>query len=162
MANRETKRTLRLAAIRDLAVREGWPLVDESAWQTLRRTFTEISESTLRHDLRETGLILHPFVEGVRLDGIEELSRTLSSLAMEYAAGRANPPDPRPDTARKLVLDARRKAEAVLGNPRVQSEKMAEMEEKYLWLRTWLENPALFAVWASLRREKLRNPNAES
>lgn len=160
MAKRETKRTRRLAAIRDLALRECWQCVDDAAWQALRRAFPEVSESTLRHDLRETELILNPFVEGVRLDSIEDLARTLSSLAAEYAAGRADSADPRRGAARKLVLDARRKAETVLRNPRVNPQKLAAMEEKFLWLRTWLENPALFNAWANLRRKKLSNPDA--
>ena len=32
-------------------------------------------------------------------------------------------------------------------------ERRAEKEEMILWMRTWLENPPLFASWVKLRRE---------
>lgn len=162
-AERQTSRQLRRAAIAAFIEREGWRVVDTAAWDALRGAFGTVTESTLRHDLLESGFPLDPLVEGVRLDALEELARSLTALAeCERRAaevlrkGAISP-------ARKRVLEARRKAEAVLRNPRVSAEKSAAMEEKFLWLRTWLENPELFTQWAPLRLRKFRNQaDAES
>jgi hypothetical protein len=132
--------------------------VDADAWQRLREAFREVSESTLRHDLRETGLAVAPLVEGVRLDSLEHLARTLLALAEADSAALKSEPGLRMSAARKLVLEARRKAETVLRNPRVDAAKRAAMEEKFLWIRTWLENPDVFPAWAPLRLQKVRNP----
>lgn len=162
-AKRATSRQLRRAAIAALAEREKWEVVDAAAWDALRAAFGTVSERTLHHDLLDSGLPLHPLVEGVRLSTMEDLLRTLTALAdchrsaaLAAAKGTVTP-------ARRRVLEARRKAETVLANPKVSQDKRAAMEEKFLWLRTWLENPELFTQWAPLRLRKFRNPaDAES
>ncbi len=161
-----SKRQARIAAIREIANDRGWRHVDGSALAALQLAFPDLSVSTLRHDLRETGLELHPLVEGVRLDDLEHLARTLLALnrhytpAHQYAgsdgkghAGKA----PEGDAARQEVLAARRKAEFVIGNPRVDAAVKVAMEEKLLWLRVWLENPLVFPHWLTLRQATLRN-----
>lgn len=161
-AKRQTSRQSRRAAIMALVEREQWSVVDVDAWNELRRVFDTVTENTLRHDLLDSGLPLDPLVEGVRFDTIEDLARSLTTLADCYLQQmEANPNEPM-CVARKCVLEARRKAEAVLGNSRVAPQKRAAMEEKFLWLRTWLENPALFPAWASLRLRKVRNPTSGS
>lgn len=157
-AKRQTSRQLRRAAIAALVEREQWALVDLAAWDALRRAFGEVTENTLRHDLLDSGLPLDPLVEGVRFDTIEHLARSLTALAVCHRSAMEASPNESMSLARKLVLEARRKAEAVLGNSRVAREKREAMEEKFLWLRTWLENPEVFAVWAPLRLQKVRNP----
>jgi hypothetical protein len=155
---RASARQERLRAIVALAESEGWERVDADAWGRLREKFQEVSENTLRHDLRETGLAVAALVEGVRLDSLEHLARTLLALAEADASALTNEPRLRVSAARRLVLEARRKAEVVLRNPRVEPAKRAAMEEKFLWIRTWLENPDLFPAWAPLRLQKVRNP----
>lgn len=158
---RVSPREARQAAIMLLAHEKRWSVVDETAWEELGRAFDGVSERTLRHDLRACELPVHPLVEGVRLDSVDELARSLLGLAECHSQAMEAHPRTRMSAARKRVLDARRKAEAVLRNPRVAAEKRAAMEEKLLWLRTWLENPELFAVWAPLRLEKVRNPERD-
>jgi hypothetical protein len=82
---------------------------------------------------------LDPTVEGVRQDSLESLERTLSALAAEYA--KAGPE--RKKAIRGIAIEARRHAE------------WAKRAESELWIRTWLENPPLFPVWAALRRRAL-------
>lgn len=156
-AKRQTSRQLRRAAIAAFVEREQWALVDLAAWDVLRRAFGEVKENTLRHDLLDSGLPLDPLVEGVRFDTIEHLARSLTALAVCHRRAMEASPNESMSLARKLVLEARRKAEAVLGNSRVAREKREAMDEKFLWLRTWLENPELFAAWAPLRLQKVRN-----
>lgn len=154
---RASARQEQLQAIVALAESEGWERVDAEAWKRMRAEFQGVSESTLRHDLRETGLAVAPLVEGVRLDSLAHLARSLLALAEADAAALTKEPRLRVSAARKLVLEARRKAEAVLRNPRVDPAKRGAMEEKFLWIRTWLENPDLFPAWAPLRLQKVRN-----
>lgn len=162
-AKRPTSRQLRRAAIAALAEREKWPVVDAAAWDALRAAFGTVSERTLHHDLLESGFPLHPLVEGVRLDTMENLLRTLTALADCHRNEAVAASKGAITQARRRVLEARRKAEAVLANPKVSPDKRAAMEEKFLWLRTWLENPELFTQWAPLRLRKFRNQaDAES
>ncbi len=128
--------------------------MDPSALEELREVFAQQSNETLRHDLRETGLALHALVEGVRLDSLDALGRTLLSLAELYEAGNGR--QEQAVASREAALAARRKAEFVLRNPKVSPEARQAMEEKLLWLRVWLENPPLFPRWLSLRAAEQR------
>ncbi len=157
-AKQATSRQLRLAGIAEIAASRRWSVVDLAAWDELRRAFPSVAESTLRHDLFETGLPLDPLVEGVRFDTLEDLCRSLAALAACHRASIGGRPEQPITPARKRVIEGRRKAEAVLRNPKVAAEKRESMREKFLWLRTWLENPDLFADWARLRMKKIRNP----
>jgi hypothetical protein len=106
----------------------------------LREEFPEISPTTVRRALLESGLELDPLVEGVRQDTLADLERTLLALAAEYehggAAHRAH--------VRALVLEARRHA--------ALAARRKPKDEELLWLKTWLENPLVFPAWARLRR----------
>ncbi|MCC6264948.1 MAG: hypothetical protein IT169_15335 [Bryobacterales bacterium] len=148
---------MRRAAIAALIERERWQVVDSAAWEVLRNAFSTVSESTLRHDLLASGFPLQPMVEGVRFDTLEELARSLTALAECERRAAETARNGMISPARKCVLEARRKAEAVLRNPSVSAEKHEAMEEKFLWLRTWLENPELFVDWAPLRLRQIRN-----
>lgn len=159
---RQTSRELRRAAIAAFAEGERWSVVDAAAWDALRIAFGEVSESTLRHDLLDSGLPLDPLVEGVRFDTLDRLARSLTALAECDRRAAEAPRKGRISPARKCVLEARRKAEAMLRNSKVSPEKRAAMEEKFLWLRTWLENPELFVGWAPLRLRQMRNPTDAS
>lgn len=128
------------AEIRKWLEKQGASRVDEALAARLRAEFPEVSESTLRRALRESGLPLDPLVEGVRQDTLEHLERTLLALAGEYERG-----DPaRRAQVRELVLTARRHTEL--------AARRKPKDEELLWLRTWLENPLVFPAWARLRR----------
>ena len=154
----QSKRQTRIAAMREIAEREGWQSIDSDEWHLLCAQFPNVSEKTLRHDLREIIFPVHPLIEGVRLDSLEDLERSLRALACLYQEAVSRNPRDTMNAARRLVLEARRKAENVLRNPRVDAEKRAAMEEKFLWLRTWLENPPVFDSWASIRSKIHGNP----
>ena len=147
-------RQQRIAAIPKIAEQRGWEQIHPDAFDALCAVFPKTSAQTLRKDLRETGLRLHPLVEGVRLDSLGHLRRTLLALESCYSQ--------QPAAARSAVLDARRKAEFVLRNQRVTEVLRAEMAEKHLWLRIWLDNPPLFPAWQALRSETLVNLDGPS
>jgi hypothetical protein len=142
-----SKRQERLERVQAIVKQQGWPVVDLVAFRDLCERFPEVSAQTLRRDLRETTFAVHPLVEGVRLCSLATMQRTMLALHDCY-------PD-HPREVRRLMLDARRKAEHVTGNPKVHPTTREQMAEKLLWLRVWLENPALFPAWAQLRRRSL-------
>ena len=100
----------------------------------------------------DTALTLAPMVEEVRQESLDELERTLLALCGEYETGDAA----RRKTVRRVVITARRHAELAARNGRVAEEKRALKREVSLWLLTWLENPAVFAMWAGIRKGLLR------
>lgn len=128
------------AEIREWLEKQGARRVDEALAARLRAELPEISETTVRRALRESGLELDPLVEGVRQDSPASLERTLLALAAEYERSDA----PRRAQARALVLTARRHAEL--------AARRKPKDEELLWLRTWLDNPLVFPAWARLRR----------
>lgn len=128
------------AEIREWLRTQGASRVDEALAARLRAEFPEVSDTTLRRALRESGLELAPVVEGVRQDSPAELERTLLALAAEYERGDAE----RRAQVRALVLTARRHTEL--------AARRKPKDEELLWLRTWLENPLVFSAWARLRR----------
>lgn len=128
------------AQILEWLTRQGARRVDEAMAARLRAEFPEVSASTLRKALRESGLPLDPLVEGVRQETPEDLERTLLALAAEYEQGDAA----RRAGVRALVLTARRHTEL--------AARRKPKDEELLWLRTWLENPLVFPAWVRLRR----------
>ncbi|MBI4893744.1 MAG: hypothetical protein HY821_24205 [Acidobacteria bacterium] len=101
--------------------------------------FPQVSQRTMRAALIECGLPMDPLVEGVRQDSLDHLARTLLRLGVVYEDGG---PALR-KTVRALVITARQHAE-------LAARKKPKAEE-ILWIRTWLENPPLFAEWLELR-----------
>jgi hypothetical protein len=119
---------------------QGASRVDEALAARLREAFPGVSATTLRRALLESGLELDPLIEGVRQDSLDHLERTLLALAREYERGDAA----RRAAVRQLVITARDHA-------RLASRRKPK-DEELLWLRTWLENPPVFADWVRLRR----------
>jgi hypothetical protein len=128
--------------------REDPPLVDETLAHTFAARFPLLSANVLRALLRTSGLALTPLVEGVRQDNFAELERTLLALATEYIAG----PALRQREIRRQVISARQHADWAARNPKVSAPRRDTKTEMALWLRTWLENPAVFDVWVRLRK----------
>lgn len=106
------------------------------------RDATGLSESYLRKKLMERGHPMEALVEGVRQDSVENLEQTLGALAVVYGV--------HPNLARGKVLEARRHLDFALrrepGNPLRQAA--------LLHLRTWLENPTVYPLWARLQKQK--------
>ena len=109
-----------------------------------------LSAARLRAVLIEAGIEMAPLVEGVRQDTMENLERTLGALEREYEAGdRA-----RKQQVRRVVIVARQHAEWASRSSRAGPEQKRMKQEMQLWIRTWLENPTLFADWARLRKRE--------
>ncbi|MEZ5354731.1 MAG: hypothetical protein R2762_19015 [Bryobacteraceae bacterium] len=142
---RPTKRS-RLAAL--LA---GVDAVDPALRERLRAALAPVSDSYLRQLLRDSGVELHPLVEGVRQHDFDNLERTLLALARLYLDAAARGDRHTGLAARRLVIEAKDHA-------RLASRKHPEDEtaqEKILWMLTWLENPPVFETWIRLRRGRI-------
>jgi hypothetical protein len=119
--------------------------IDEKEWAMLHVELGPISGSTLRRLLRESGVPLGPFVEGVRQHSLEALESSLLNLLKEYEGG-----DPAQKASiRRLVIESKEHARWAARVP----DKRAEKQEMALWMLTWLENPPLFPQWVKLRRQ---------
>ena len=102
---------------------------------------TGASANYLRRLLRGTGIGLHPLVEGVRQDRLENLCRTLSALSDIY--------DTEPKRSRACVLESKRHAHILL----VKNPADAWRKQVLLHLNTWLENPSIYPVWSRLQKQ---------
>ena len=102
---------------------------------------THVSPSYLKRLLREAAIPMHPLVEGVRQDCVENLGCTLRALAELYPSN--------PQESRGLVLEAKSHARFVLRRAPEDSWR----NEVLLHLNTWLENPAVYPIWSSLRAQ---------
>jgi hypothetical protein len=131
---------------------ESVELVDETVWETLKRDLAPISESYLRHLIKQSGHPMTPIVEGVNMSTREDADRTLQALAAEYESG-----DPhRRKLCRALVLETKERIRWQLrrssqsGKPAADPQEFRQ--ELLLWVSTWLENPAIFPEWIAIRR----------
>lgn len=120
--------------------------IGEPEWEAIREHLSPVSNSYLRRLLRETDVELAPLVEGVRQEDFAALERTLVALAGEYEIGGAE----RRGALRRLVIEAKDHAKWVSRKP----ERREEKEEMWLWMRTWLDNPPIFAQWVRLRQKE--------
>jgi hypothetical protein len=124
--------------------REKPEAIGERAWDELRTSLAPVSESHLRHLLRDTGIPLAPLVDGVRQESLDTLESSLLKLLNEYESADRD----RRVLVRRLIIEAKDHARWAARD----EQKQAEKEEMILWMTTWLENPPLFRDWVRLRR----------
>lgn len=127
--------------------------VNEETWARVKKALTPISDSYLRSLLKQSGRELAPFVEGVETADVDSAERTLRALASEYETS-----DPaRRKECRRMVIESKDRLRWWLKSPKAveSAEKRAEKEEILLWVFTWLENPALFPEWVTIRRRRI-------
>jgi hypothetical protein len=95
-------------------------------------------------------------VEGVRQGSLEELERTLVTLASIYTEASLGGSQERAKKCRSLVITAKDHAKFALRKAPPNQELMVLKQEALLWMRTWLDNPQLFPAWVRLRRRALQ------
>jgi hypothetical protein len=124
---------------------EGVEFITPAVFEELIQT-TGASPDYLRRLLRQTQVSLHPLIEGVRQDTIENLARTLSKLAEVYAE--------QPKEARASVLESKRHTQLALQRKPGDTWRRTVL----LHLNTWLENPAIYPIWAALQMKNAAGP----
>jgi hypothetical protein len=121
--------------------------VGETEWQALLAE-TGLSESALRRALRELQVPVDQPFAGVRQQSLEDLETTLLELERVYTS-TADPQRKR--YCRRLVIDAKDHARLAARHPQHRARK----EEMVQWMLVWLENPAVFPAWVTLRKRAL-------
>lgn len=125
----------------------GLERVTEREWPDLLARLAPVSRSYLRRLLRASGVPLDPLVEGVRQDSPAELERTLSALQGEYQAASESGDRERMRRVRSLVIEAKDHA-------RLAARRSAPGKEEMIqWMLVWLENPPVFRLWLSAKKQ---------
>jgi hypothetical protein len=153
MLSRKASRADRLAQA--IATR-GYVRIGEEEWEQLLVDFAPVAEEPLRRLVRASGLPLAPLVEGVRIATLDETERTAVALAREHDSALLRGDAERARRCRRLVLLAKDRARLAAKSAR-DSARREEMEEIAEWLLVWLETPALFPAWVTLRKRTRSN-----
>ena len=130
----------------DFIAARGWTRIGESEWPELTAAFPRITVAALL----KAGLAVDQPFRGVEQHTLDELEASLIELARIYEL--------RPDLRRFVrdqVIKAKDRAGWASRNQRadeVTRRRKAEMRE---WMLVWLDDPAMFATWAGLRRTHL-------
>jgi hypothetical protein len=82
-------------------------------------------------------------------DEAERTIRRLENLCREY---RSLSDKKGVEYCRRIAQLGRRRAEAISRNVKVDRHKRIQKQEIANWFRIWLETPALFEDWLSMRR----------
>jgi hypothetical protein len=120
----------------------------------LRERLAPISSAYLQKLVRSSGLPLDAVVEGVRQDSFEELERTLIGIGEEYAKALESSDTARAARCRQAVITGKEHARLAARRRAAPPEARALKEEMAAWMLLWLENPAIFPTWLSLRKKK--------
>ena len=128
--------------------------ITETELRELRERLAPISGAYLRKLVRASGLPMDPVVEGVRQDSIEELERTLTGIGEEYAKALESGDAGRAARCRQAVITGKEHAHLAARRRGVSPETRALKEEMAAWMLLWLENPAIFPTWLSLRKKR--------
>jgi hypothetical protein len=139
-------RTSKRRQLRDLIAARGWREIGESHWNEIVAAIPNISPT----DLQELDIPVAPPWFGVRQHSLDQLQISLDALSDVYAT--------RPDLrrfCRNQVIAAKSKAKFASRNPRVVEIKRQIKAEMAEWMLVWLNDPALFPVWARVRRDVL-------
>jgi hypothetical protein len=82
-------------------------------------------------------------------DEAEQTIRNLEKLCRKY---RSASDKKGVEYCRQIASLGRRRAEFISRNMRVQRQKRLQKQEMAEWFRIWLETPALFEDWLSMRK----------
>lgn len=128
----------------------GVTAVGDEELAALSQALQPISSSHLRRLLRESGVSLAPWIEGVRQGSFDELETSLTRLHVEQEKAVAAGDRERARKCRQCVIEA--KDHARLSLRRLEGERRRDREEMIQWMLVWLENSAIFLQWLRLRR----------
>ena len=81
---------------------------------------------------------------------LEELEGSLLRLRQVYSDEPAKRQE-----VRAAVIRTKDRARAASRNPKVSPAKRSEKDEMVKWMLVWLDDPAIFADWVTLRRTRL-------
>ncbi len=130
--------------------------IADAEWQEIARMLAPVSESRLRELLRRSGIRIEQPWAGVRQRDYAELEQSLLAMAAEYARAMEAGLRDRSRYCRRVVIAAKDHARLSASNPRTRTETRAQKLEMVEWMLVWLGDPAMFAGWVEIRKERLR------
>ena len=132
----------------DYVASRGWTRIGEAEWNNLRLALPDISERMLRISGNASGIAMDEPWRGVIQDSLDHLESSLCEMSEVYQT--------RPDLAnrcRAVVITAKDHARLASRNQRLFNDEKRNLKAEMVeWMLVWLDDPAMFAVWAKLRR----------
>lgn len=89
----------------------------------------------------------------LRFSGLDAAEASLRDLDAAYRGYESAADHTGSRLVRQLVLRGKQRAESLAANPRVRPLKRHEKREIASWFRVWLESPALFFDWLTVRKQ---------
>lgn len=132
--------------ILEFLVARGWTRVGETEWRELAAAFPRITPATLT----KVGIAVDQPFRGVEQHTFEELEASLVEMADIYKT--------RPELrvfSRKQVIAAKDRARWASRNLRAPEETRRRKAEMLEWMLVWLDDPAMFATWVQVRRNRM-------
>jgi hypothetical protein len=140
------RRVTKRQRVLDFVASRGWSTIGEIEWRELRSALSDISEATLR----QAGIPICAPWAGVAAHSMDELETSLRDLTQVY--------ETRADLrryCRDQVIAAKDRARWAAKSPTAEQSKRRLKAEMVEWMLVWLDDPAMFAVWAELRRKTM-------
>jgi hypothetical protein len=132
--------------VRDFVASRGWDAIGEIEWRRLRSALSDISEASLRG----AGIPIRAPWAGVAAHSMDELETSLRELSQVY--------ETRADLrsyCRDQVIAAKDRARWAAKSPKAEQRKRSLKAEMVEWMLVWLDDPAIFPVWAELRKKNM-------
>lgn len=130
---------------RDFVAAQGWNEIGEAEWRELRRALPDVSETTLR----ECGVPIQAPWSGLRTHTLDELEASLCEFSRVYEA--------REDLrryCREQAIAAKDRTRWVAKYPKFEESRRRLKLEMLQWMLVWLDDPAMFPAWVSVRRNQ--------
>lgn len=124
-----------------------WTAIGETEWTELRAALPDVSETTLRG----CGIPIDAPWSGVATHSLDELEISLREFSRVYEA--------RGDLrryCRDQVIAAKDRARWIAQNAKVEEERRRVKREMTKWMLVWLDDPAVFPQWVSIRLTQRR------
>lgn len=108
----------------------------------------------MKRTVPEMGMPYREDLAGVlSFSTFEEAERTIRSLENLCLKYRLSSDKKGVDYCRRIAFLGRRRAELISRNGRVTLQKRLHKKEVATWFQIWLETPALFDDWLSMRKK---------
>lgn len=125
----------------------GWQRVGAAEWGELAAAFPGNSSQLLNEVLAAAGIGVEQPFRGVDASTLEGLEQTLRDLSACYAE--------KPEwqrLCRDTVIAAKDRARFASRGVKAEPAKRALKARMVEWMLVWLDDPAMFPIWATLRQ----------
>lgn len=117
-------------------------------WSELSSAFPDNSKTLFNEVLAEAGIGVQQPFRGVDTHSLKGLEQTLRELSAYYAASEKNGQR----MCREMVIAAKDRARFASRGVKAGFAKRELKARMVEWMLVWLDDPALFPIWATLRQ----------